>query len=106
MKMEQNRFIVKDIPKPVQYEDILLEEGGVTKFRFKNFLQVTFEDPNVGSTFNYRGKLNSTMSLRIETVDLDDKGRVIDPSVVLLEGHWATQLLGDLLPLDYVVKKE
>ncbi len=52
------------------------------------------------------GTKTSLVFLSKERVALDPSGRVLEPDMLMLEGYWATQLLGDLLPFDYLPQKE
>lgn len=105
-KMEQNRFVEKIDEKPAHYEDFIFQDSSGTHLKFKNFLQVIFLNEQAGWTVSGHSKLSSIISLKGDAANFDEKGRIIDTSIILLEGHWATQLLGDLLPLDYVPKKK
>lgn len=105
-KMDQSRFVEKIDEKTAHYEDFIVQDSTTTQLKFKNYLQVIFLNEQAGWTLSAHSKLTSVVSLKAEAANFDDQGRIIDSSILLLEGHWATQLLGDLLPLDYLPKKK
>jgi hypothetical protein len=103
---EQERFIDKVEDKPVQYADFLIQDSTGTYLKFKNFLQVTYKNPEPTWSRLPVAPPVSLLFLNKETIELDATGRVIDPSNVMVEGFWASQLLGDILPFNYKPDKE
>ena len=103
---EQERFIDKVEDKPIQYSDFLMQDSTGTFLKFKNFLQVTYKNPEPTWSRLPVAPPVSLLFLNKETIELDATGRVIDPSNVMVEGFWASQLLGDILPFNFKPDKE
>lgn len=98
---EVQKFIERVDTSKVDYPDFLVERDSTSFLHFKNYLQVKY----LNSTYTWApgqyGPRTSLIFLDKAYIELDATGRILDPSAVRVEGYWASQLLGDLLPLDY-----
>lgn len=98
---EVQKFIEKVDTSKVDYPDFLVERDSSTFLHFRNYLQVKY----LNSTYTWApgqyGPRTSLIFLDKPYIELDETGRIMDTSAVRVEGYWASQLLGDLLPLDY-----
>lgn len=48
-----------------------------------------------------RGYLASILTMKVPEVSVDHNGSLADPLATTKEGYWATQRVGDMLPIDY-----
>ncbi|HOY16526.1 MAG TPA: carboxypeptidase-like regulatory domain-containing protein [Haliscomenobacter sp.] len=105
-RADQDRFVEFVDTSSVTYEDFLVEEDSTMYLQFRNYLQVKYVMAGHTWVSNQSGPKSSLVYLSKERVALDPSGRVLEPDMMMLEGYWATQLLGDLLPFDYLPQKE
>ncbi len=106
IRADQDRFLEFVDTSTVAYEDFLVEADSTVYLQFRNYLQVKYGMPGYTWASSQSGIKTSLVFLSKERVALDPSGRVLEPDMLMLEGYWATQLLGDLLPFDYLPQKE
>lgn len=98
---ETQRFIERVDTNKVDYPDFLVTKDSSLFLHFKNYLQVKYNKSSYSWAPGQYGPRTSLIFMDKAFVELDATGRILDPAAVRLEGFWASQLLGDLLPLDY-----
>lgn len=98
---EIQRFIERVDTSKVDYPDFLVAKDSSFFLHFKNYLQVKYNKSSYSWAPGQYGPRTSLIFLDKAFVELDATGRILDPAAVRVEGFWASQLLGDLLPLDY-----
>lgn len=98
---EVQKFIERVDTSKVDYPDFLVERDSTLFLHFKNYLQVKYTNSSYSWAPGQYGPRTSLIFLDKAFIELDATGRILDPSAVRVEGYWASQLLGDLLPLDY-----
>lgn len=98
---EVQKFIERVDTAKVDYSDFLVERDSTFFLHFTNYLQVKYLNSSYSWAPGQHGPRTSVIFLDKPFIELDATGRIIDPAAVRLEGYWASQLLGDLLPLDY-----
>lgn len=95
------RFIEKVDTAKIDYPDFLVERDSTLFLHFKDYIQVKYLHSYYSWAPGQSGPPTSLMFLDKPYVQLEPSGRIMDPAGVRVEGYWASQLLGDLLPLDY-----
>lgn len=98
---EVQRFIERVDTNKVDYPDFVVERDSSLFLHFKNYLQVKYSKSTYSWAPGQYGPRTSLIFLDKPSIELDATGRILDPAAVRVEGFWASQLLGDLLPLDY-----
>ena len=98
---ETQRFIERVDTNTVDYPDFLVAKDSSLFLHFKNYLQVKYNKSSYSWAPGQYGPRTSLIFLDKAFVELDATGRILEPASVRVEGFWASQLLGDLLPLDY-----
>ena len=98
---EVQRFIERVDTNKVDYPDFVVERDSSLFLHFKNYLQVKYSKSSYSWAPGQYGPRISLIFLDKPSIELDATGRIRDPAAVRVEGFWASQLLGDLLPLDY-----
>lgn len=98
---ETQRFIERVDTSKVDYADFLEARDSSLFLHFKNYLQVKYNKSSYSWAPGQYGPRTSLIFMDKAFVELDATGRILEPAAVRLEGFWASQLLGDLLPLDY-----
>ena len=98
---EVQRFIERVDTNKVDYPDFVVERDSSLFLHFKNYLQVKYSKSSYSWAPGQYGPRISLIFLDKPSIELDATGRILDPAAVRVEGFWASQLLGDLLPLDY-----
>jgi len=99
----------------VKISDIFQRKDETTfKLSFKHFLNVTYQ--NEIESYEYRqwkagiaaektpqsvSLQNSVLTLKTDSLLIDQSGYVYNPQNYLVGGHWAFEALADLLPLNY-----
>ena len=98
---EVQRFIERVDTNKVDYPDFVVERDSSLFLHFKNYLQVKYSKSSYSWAPGQYGPRISLIFLDKPSIELDATGRILEPAAVRVEGFWASQLLGDLLPLDY-----
>ncbi|WP_421795070.1 carboxypeptidase-like regulatory domain-containing protein [Haliscomenobacter sp.] len=98
---EVQRFIERVDTNKVDYPDFVVEKDSSLFLHFKNYLQVKYSKSTYSWAPGQYGPRTSLIFLDKPSIELDATGRILEPAAVRVEGFWASQLLGDLLPLDY-----
>lgn len=98
---EVQKFIERVDTAKVDYSGFLVERDSTFFLHFTNYLQVKYLNSSYSWAPGQYGPRTSVIFLDKPFIELDVTGRIIDPAAVRVEGYWASQLLGDLLPLDY-----
>ena len=98
---EVQRFIERVDTNKVDYPDFVVERDSSLFLHFKNYLQVKYSKSTYSWAPGQYGPRTSLIFLDKPSIELDATGRILEPAAVRVEGFWASQLLGDLLPLDY-----
>ena len=98
---EVQKFIERVDTSKVDYADFLVERDSALFLHFKNYLQVKYTNSSYSWAPGQYGPRTSLIFLDKALIELGASGRILEPSAVRVEGYWAAQLLGDLLPLDY-----
>lgn len=99
--LEAQKFIERVDSNHLDYPDFLIERDSSLFLHFTNYLQVKYLNASYSSAPGQYGARTSLIFLDKAFIELDEMGRIMDSSGVRVEGYWASQLLGDLLPLDY-----
>jgi hypothetical protein len=88
----------------------LVFDNGKVRMAFKDFFQVVYTGELEEMSFVQQRSFlkpskatyqTSVISMKSDTVDLEENGSFADPLAILFEGYWAWEKVGDMLPLDY-----
>ncbi len=101
MRAERDQYNEKVEPALLPLKAYTSRSSAQLSLRFKDYLMVSFE-----KTHPYRPEQKVTVHTYVQLLEpeakLDRSGIILQPGHVHFEGYWASQLLGDLLPFDYV----
>ncbi|WP_421798388.1 carboxypeptidase-like regulatory domain-containing protein [Haliscomenobacter sp.] len=101
MRAERDQYIEKIEPALLPLKAYTSPSSSKLSLRFKDYLMVSFEKAHP-----YRAEQKVTVNTYVQLLEpeakLDHIGLILEPGHVHFEGYWASQLLGDMLPFDYV----
>lgn len=100
-RAEKDQFIEKTDPQLLPLQAYTDQSAQGLSLRFQDYLKVSYE-----KIHPYRSDQKAMVHTYIQLLEpgakLDRSGRILEPGNLHFEGFWAAQLLGDMLPFDYV----
>lgn len=107
-KAKLPEFVDKVKKKRISTEEYSLVYEGEYNLRFPDYLRVTYikeaQDPNFKSEMGRSKYQRSIILLYNKVVEIRKSGVFKKPLDVFLQGYWAFEKVGDILPLDYEVE--
>jgi hypothetical protein len=110
LKKVQSSDFSKDVQylvnKPLEEKSIVAAEAGHFRLAFENYLYVVYnkeyEEPQFLRYHQPNMPQVSIITLLDDFTWVESNGFLPDPLAIVVEGRWANEKIGELLPLDYL----